>query len=321
MMNATYCAHDVIDYLMQSVGGGAQDQEHRVLRAATHHSYRDVSNAKDWLWYVTESKIVIEKDENSYLLPEDCSNVDALVAPDRTTITSYISPAEWMRLEQSTLTLGEPAYWTVMKSNDPLEFNRWQIRIAGQLPEGTELRFTYRRRPKPLQIMGFETQARTGFVDVSGTAATGKNTNFPARCAGSMIRIGTPSNYPEPMSGFYAYQAQVRIADRTSETALVLDSAIGDFTACRFVISDILDVSPNMFTAILTGAEMWLARLQGKNVEGAVQMYTRDLRMAIEQDVVAPISGRRAPYDRIPDNSGVQYAGNYAPMGPDGGAG
>ncbi len=315
-----YTAHDAIDYLMQSTGGGAQDQEHRALRAAVHHSYRDVSNAKDWLWYVTESTIVTVDGQNTYLLPEDCSNVDALVSPDNTTITSYISPAEWMKLEQSSLTLGEPVYWTVLKSQDPKTFDRWEIRIAGQAKAGTTLRYTYRRRPKPLTLMGYETQCRTGYATVAGTAVTGKNTNFPLRCAGAIFRIGTPGNYPEPLSGMYPYAEQSKIESRTEGDALTLELPLaGVYTDCRYVISDHLDVSPNMFTAVLTGSELWLARLMGKNVDGAATMYQRDIKLAMEQDVIAPMSGRRAPYNANPDTPSAPYAGSGYSMGPDGG--
>lgn len=315
-----YTAHDALDYLMQSAGGGAQDQEHRVLRASLHHSYRDVSTSKDWLWYVTDSSITTVAGENSYLLPEDCGNVDALIPPDKTTVTSYISPAEWMRLEQSQLTLGEPMLWTVMKSTDPKTFDRWEIRIAGQVKPGVTLRFTYRRRPKPLTLMGYETQARTGYVTVAGAAVTGENTNFPTRCEGAVIRIGTPGNYPEPLSGFYPYQEQSRIVTRGGDEALTVEVPfVGTYTKCRFVISDWLDVSPGMFTAVLTGAELWMARMMGKDIQGALALYQRDWRLAAEQDVIAPVSGRRAPYDRVPDNDGAKYAGIYSPLGPDSG--
>jgi hypothetical protein len=74
-----------------------------------------------------------------------------------------------------------------------------------------------------------------------------------------------------------------------------------------------------MFTAVLTGAELWMARMLGKDIQGALTMYQRDWKLAAEQDVIAPISGRRAPYDRIPDGSNPAYAGSYTPMGPDGG--
>lgn len=315
-----YCAHDAISYLMDSAGGGSQDQEHRVIRAAVHHSYRDVCNAKDWLWHVTDSSITTVAGDNTYVLPEDCKNVDAIVMPDRTTVTSYITPAEWLRLEPSNLTLGEAVYWTVTKSTSVADFDKWELKIAGKLPAGTVVRFTYRRSPKPLTLMGYETQVRTGFVTANGTAVTGVNTNFPKRCAGAIFRIGTPGNYPEPLSGFYPYQAQSRIASWGGDKSLVLDSSIGTFTdQCRYVISDYLDVSPGMFTAVLTGAELWMARMMGKPLDAAVGMYQRDLKLAMESDVVAPISGRRAPYDRTPDLQSPNYAGSYV-LGPDGGA-
>jgi hypothetical protein len=316
----TVTAHDALDYLLQSTGGGAQDQEHRVLRSAIHHSYRDVTHAKSWLWFVTESSVTIVADKNTYLLPVDCVDIDALTLPDRTTVTSYITPTEWVRLEQNRLTLGEPVYWTVMKATDPKAYDRWELRIAGKLPAGTELRYTYRRRPKPLTLMGQETQCRTGYADVAGTDVTGKNTAFPVRSVGAIFRVGTPANYPEPLSGMYPYTAQSKIAERADGNGLTLEDDIGTFTDCRYVISDHLDVSPNMYTALLTGAELWLARLQGKNIEGAVGLYQRDLKLAMEQDVVAPVSGRRAPYDRVPDATSATYAGSYSSLGPDQGA-
>ena len=314
-----YAAQDAIEYLMQSVGGGSQDQEHRVLRAAVHHSYRDVCNARDWLWHVAEGEITTALNDNTYVLPEDCKNVDAIVLPDRTTVTSYISPAEWMRLEQSNITLGESVFWTVTKSSDVALFDRWELKIAGKLPAGTKIRFTYRRSPKPLTLLGYETQVRTGFVTTSGTAVTGISTNFPKRCAGAILRIGTPSNYPESLAGFYPYQAQARILSRGGDAALTLETNIGTFTdQTRYVISDYLDVSPGMFTALLTGAELWASRMLGKGIEAAVGLYQRDLKLALESDVIAPVSGRRAPYDRQPDSVSTPYAGSYT-MAPDGG--
>jgi hypothetical protein len=317
-----YCAHDAISYLMDSAGGGSQDQEHRVLRASVHHSYRDVCNAKDWLWHVSTGSVSVSSTDNTYVLPEDCKSVDAIVLPDRTTVTSYVTPAEWLRLEQSTLTLGEAVYWTVRKSTDPQAFDRWELCIGGRFPKTTEIQFTYRRTPKPLTLMGYETQVRTGYATIlGGRRVEGTSTNFPERCVGAIFRVGTPGNYPEPLSGFYPYQGQARIKERQGDEVLLLESDIvGTHTKCRYVISDYLDVSPGMFTAVLTGAEMWAARMQGKDISAALGLYQRDLKIAMENDVIAPVSGRRAPYDRTPDAVTTQYAGTYAPLGPDQGA-
>jgi hypothetical protein len=49
-----------------------------------------------------------------------------------------------------------------------------------------------------------------------------------------------------------------------------------------------------MYTAVLSGADMWLARLLGKNIDGATAVFQRDMRLAMEADQITPISGQRS---------------------------
>ena len=299
-----YAAQDVLEYLMNSTGGGAQDGEHRVLRAAAHHAYRDVANAKDWLWYVSEGALPAAETGSSnkiYLLPANVRNVDALVPPDKVTATSYITPAEWRRLESYSLSAGDPIYWTVMKA--PAYVDRWQLMLAGAPANAQGFFYTYRRKPAPLKYMGYETVCRNGSLNAN---------NAP----GAVKRYGTSANFPEGLSGVYPFTAQEILGLTGSMVGTPPDGA-------KTVVSDCLDVSEHMFTAILSGAEMWLARLMGKNVEGAATVYQRDLRMAMESDVIAPISGRRAGIDRYPDAMSPPFAGSpramgyYSPSAPD----
>ena len=62
----------------------------------------------------------------------------------------------------------------------------------------------------------------------------------------------------------------------------------------KYAITDVVNASPQMWTAILSSCEMWYARLAGKPADAAMQMFNRDLRIAMENDVVTPRSGR--PY-------------------------
>jgi hypothetical protein len=292
-----YAAQDVMEYLMASTGGGAQDSEHRMLRAAVHNAYRDVAHAKDWLWYVTDSALTNAAGGSgdgikTFTLPENVNNVDALIPPDRIAVTSYITPAEWKRLEAWALSASDPIYWTVMK--DPSMADRWQLRIAGTPQAGT-FYFTYRRKPQPLRYMGYETACRNNSLTSSSAP-------------GAVKRYGTAANFPESLFGIYPFLAQERLG--------LSGSMIGSPpSGAKTVVSDYLDVSENMYTAVLSGAEMWLARLMGKNVEGAMGVYQRDLRMAMEADVVAPISGRRTGTDRHPDMPSPAYAGTARTMG------
>lgn len=147
--------------------------------------------------------------------------------------------------------------------------NRWQIRLAATPPAGT-LYYTYRRMPQPIRYMGYEQICRAPGFSVDG----------------AVRRYGTAATFPDGLSGLHPYTAQEIIG--------VAGSMIGTPAAnAKTAVSDYLDISGYMFTALLSGAEAWLARLTGKNVEGAMTVYQRDLRLAMEADTIAPISGRR----------------------------
>jgi len=292
-----YAAQDIMEYLLASTGGGAQDSEHRLLRQAAHHSYRDVMNARDWNWHISEATLTDDAvgsgdGVKSFTLPANVKNVDALVPPyTYPVVTSFVEPVDWLRMDTLLPTLNAPVYWTVMK--DPALPDRYQIRMVGNPPNVT-FKYTYRRRPNPLRYMGVEPACRqTGFtVD------------------GAVRRYGTAANFPEGMAGIYPYTAEEIIG--------LAGSLVGSPPGgAKTVVSDYIDASDPMFTAILSSCEMWVAKLLGKNIEGAMSVQARDLRMAFEADVVAPYSGRRNGSGRV----GIARAmGYYSPSGPDTGA-
>jgi hypothetical protein len=58
-----------------------------------------------------------------------------------------------------------------------------------------------------------------------------------------------------------------------------------------YAITDVVNASPFMYTAILSACEMWYARLAGRDYSTAMTVFNRDLRIAMENDVVTPMSG------------------------------
>lgn len=295
-----YCAQDIMEYLMNSVGGGAQDSEHRLLRSAAVHAYRDVINARDWSWHVAETGLVNEESVGSgtgaltFTLPANVKNIDAIItAHDNPTATVYLPPTEWLRVNRKLPTLRSPVYWTVVK--DPATADRWLLKLAGS-PDITQgYWYTYRRRPPPLHRMGFEPECR--------------DQNSPLMLDGMVIRYGTDTALPDGLGG------RNRI---TGEEIVGLSGSFrsydGSVSEPLVVTSDYVDASDSMFTAILSGAEVWMARMMGKNVEGALAVYNRDLRMAFEADSVAPLSGTRSTASFT---GRARALGYYSPSGPD----
>jgi hypothetical protein len=81
----------------------------------------------------------------------------------------------------------------------------------------------------------------------------------------------------------------------------------------KYSITDVIDASPQMYTAILSACEMWYARMAGKPFNEAMVVFTRDLRLAMEFDNVAPLSGRPSGYTF----STARSAGWYSSIQPD----
>ena len=289
-----YCAQDIVEYLMASTGGGAQDSEHRLLRQAAHHGYRDVVYSRDWRWHESAHTLGEPIDGSSgkaFLLPAGVKNVDALVPPDRSVESAYVTNQEYLRLEAYPSSYGDTIFYTVMAS--PSSPGRYQIAIAGNpssVDPDKEYLVAYRRKPSPLMRMGYEKQARDGSLNA---------TNAP----GAVKRYGTADRFPEGPAGAYPFTAEEVLGVTGSLIGTPPDNA-------KTAVSDRLDISESMFSAVLSSAEVWLARLHGKNVEGAMTVHARDMRLAMEADAINPVSGRRHNVSRHPEGIQIPFSGH-----------
>jgi hypothetical protein len=107
-----------------------------------------------------------------------------------------------------------------------------------------------------------------------------------------MIRVGTVSTEPEPVGSLVPFVAEAKITAVTPTTGLTIDGSLPTTAGVKYCITDVIDCSPQMYTAIISAAEMWYARLAGKSAADAVALFNRDLRIAMENDVISPLSGR-----------------------------
>jgi hypothetical protein len=228
-----------------------------------------------------------------YDLPANVKDIDALVTETVGTLHCYVTPQEWQRLEINTRGAGEPYYYTIMRSD--VNPDRYQVRFVGVPTDGTVVSYTYRYIPEPIRLMGYEPSCRTGTVTVasSSTTATFSGTTLPPLLDDTVIRFGTATTNADPIGALNPFVYERRIVSRVNDTSLTINSALpAAATAVKYAISDLLECSPQMYTAILSASEMWYARLAGKPAVEVVQLFNRDLRLAMENDVVSPLSGR-----------------------------
>lgn len=355
-----YTAQDVVDFLLTSTGGGAQDGEHRAVRQAVINAHREVTQARNWLWhtktgvlttqrastdataftannptitvqstsqmapgrlldisptyFTTSPRIVTVNSATSvtldtapkatlvgttpvliqtyYDLPENLRDIDVLVTNTVGTLHCYITPQEWQRLEVNTRGAGEPYYYTIMRSD--INPDRWQIRFVGVPTNATPVYFTYRYQPGEVKYMGYEPVCRQGTVapnNATPQVVTGTGTNFQTDMVGSLLRVGTVSTEADPVGALRSYVGQGKISAVGSTTSLTLEAAVPQTAGVKYAVTDIIDCSPAMYSAILSGAEYWYARIAGKPGNDVASLFNRDLRLAMERDVVSPMSG------------------------------
>lgn len=164
---------------------------------------------------------------------------------------------------------------------------------------------------------------------------TGAGTAFPQDCAGSYIRFGADGMDADPVGSTLPFVMERRIEKWNSKTELLVSTStvfnrpgpygipspdeydggvVGTAPAApsvvlssdlatlpaksKYAITDVIDCSPQMYTAILSACEMWYSRITGKPADAVMQMFNRDLRIAMENDSVTPRSGMVAglPY-------------------------
>ena len=230
--------------------------------------------------------------QSFYDLPANLRDIDALVSDVVGTLHVYLSPQEWQRLEVNTRGASEPYYYTIMRSD--VNPDCYQVRFVGVPTDGTILHYTYRYTPQPIRLMGYEQICRQGLVTVEldQVTVTGVGTDFPEGIAGAVIRFGTAEYDADPIGSLRPFVRERYIKSRESSTGLTLAETVVERSNVKYAISDSIDASPAMYTAILSACEMWYARLAGRSAKEVVQLFNRDLRLAMENDVVSPMAGR-----------------------------
>lgn len=242
-----------------------------------------------------------------YPLPSDFRNLDEPSDEYNWWSGTYVTPDAAMKLERVSNTSGAPYHWTVIK--DP-NSDGWAIKLIGYPTEAETIDFTYRRTARPIRYSGHEAICRAGTVSASGTTVTGSGTSFAAAMAGAVLRVGDTTNHPGPIESLTPYVAE-RMVGGVSGQVLTVDSAITIPSSTKCIITDPMDVAPHMQMALDSCCDYFLARIRNQKPDNAFAMYQRDLRLAMEQDQLAPLSGRTAH---------VWHDGGWrSPLRPDGG--
>jgi len=236
---------------------------------------------------VTASQYILYR--TVYPLPSDFRNLDEPSDEYNWWSGLYVTPDQAMKIERVRNSSGEPFHWTIIKDPDSTD---WAIKVIGY-PTGTQtLDFTYRRSARPIRYSGHEAALRQGTISRSGASVTGGGTAFSAAMVGSILRVGDTTNVPGPIESLTPWVSEGKIAAVAGATGLTTEDSGTVASSTKYLISDPIDIAPHMHSAMDSACEYWLARVRGAGEDKAFQLYQRDLRLCMEQDQLAPLSGR-----------------------------
>jgi hypothetical protein len=223
-----------------------------------------------------------------YPLPADFRNLDEPTDEYNWWAGMYLSPDEAMKVERVNRAQGKPYHWTVIKDPDS---TGWAIKLIGYPTIQETIDFTYRRSARPLRWSGHETSARIVALSSDSGVANTDDQVMPESIQGAILRVGSSASYPGPITSITPYLSEHLITDWEDTNNFVFSPA-ADLVAVKAIVTDPIDVAPHMQQAMHSCCEYWLARIRGQKSEAAFGLYQRDLRLAMEQDQLAPLSGR-----------------------------
>jgi len=225
----------------------------------------------------------------SYPLPDDFRNMDEPTDEYNWWSGVYVTPDQAMKLERVTNSSGTPLHWTIIK--DPLSTG-WVLKLIGYPTEVETIDFTYRRTARPIRYSGHEAALRQGTIARTGDAVTGTGTAFSAAMVGSVLRVGDSTNFPGPIESLTPWVSEALVTGHSSATALTTGESGTIGSSTKYLITDPIDIAPHMQQAMDSCCDYFLARIRGVKPDDAFALYQRDLRLAMEQDQMAPLSGR-----------------------------
>jgi hypothetical protein len=224
-----------------------------------------------------------------YPLPSDFRNMDEPSDEYNWWSGVYVTPDEAMKIERVSNSSGSPYHWTVVK--DPHSAG-WAIKLIGYPTEVETVDFTYRRSARPIRYSGHEAALRQGTIQRVAGEVTGTDTAFSPSMVGSILRVGDTDNVPGPIESLTPWVSESEITSVTPSSLLTTAANATVVSQTKYLITDPIDVAPHMQQAVDSCCDYWLARIRGKGEDRAFQLYQRDLRLAFEQDQLAPLSGR-----------------------------
>lgn len=269
---------NLVQYLIVSSFGGPQDAEQKDIKQAIIRSYDELTTMRDWAYYQTHARIILQAPYSTGTV----SSSGIAVTLTGGTWPSWAATGAYLKV-------GEEICRVATRTSNSVVV----------LDSGLSLKADVTSQPFTLYRSVYSLPSNFRNMDEpsdeynwwSGLYVTPDEAMKIERVSNSS---GEPYHWtviPDPGGTGWAikligYPTKLETLDFTYRRFAADISSLAPTSSAR------LDIPDFLATAMHSAAEYWLARLRKTGEEKAYQFYQRDLRLALEQDQLAPLSGR-----------------------------
>lgn len=192
--------------------------------------------------------------QDAFLLPSDFQLASSPISESCVVGFQYIRPDEWLELRRIRQAVGQPTLYTFLQ--DQRYYGNVAIGLYPAPDRVLTLDVIYKAMPRALKYSGEENGLRgTATITASVNTATLNTGTLTANQIGSVFRIRSDSNEPTGRYGMYPFDEQ-KVITGVAGSVITFDTAFrSSYSAGKFIVSDPVDVSPNMVHALIRGVE------------------------------------------------------------------
>jgi hypothetical protein len=276
-MPATTYAN-LVQYLIVSSYGGPQDAEQKDIKQAIIRAYDELTTMRDWSYYHVHGRVIL-----------DAPYSTGTVSASGTTVTltggtwpTWAATGAYLKVGEEICRVSSRTSGTVIVLDSTLKL---KANITAK--SYTLYRSLY---PLPSDFRNMD-EPSDEYNWWSGLYVTPDEAMKIERVSNSSGRPYHWTVVKDPGSGGWAIKL---IGYPTTQETIdfTYRRSATDISSLAPDSSTALDIPFHMATAMHSAAEYWLARIRKTGEDKAYQFYQRDLRLCLEQDQLAPLSGR-----------------------------
>jgi len=269
---------NLVQYLIVSSYGGPQDAEQKDIKQAIIRAYDELTTMRDWSYYHVHGRVILEAPYSTGTVTSSGTTVTLTGG----TWPTWAATGAYLKVGEEICRVATRTSGSVIVLDSVLKL---KANITGE--SYTLYRSVY---PLPADFRNMD-EPSDEYNWWSGLYVTPDEAMKIERVSNSsgepyhwtVIKDPDSSGWAIKLIGYPTKQETIDFTYR--RTAADISSLAPDSVTT-------LDIPFHMSTAMHSAAEYWLARIRKTGEDKAYQFYQRDLRLALEQDQLAPLSGR-----------------------------